>query len=70
MTKFLGENIIPTPDSLGQLGGSLPSVGPGPDRWKNRAASRFSGLFGSNAGAGSFEKVMHQRKDKSGWEGI
>uniref|UniRef100_A0A8C7ZJY4 Pleckstrin homology domain containing, family G (with RhoGef domain) member 5b n=1 Tax=Oryzias sinensis TaxID=183150 RepID=A0A8C7ZJY4_9TELE len=50
MTKFLGENIIPTPDSLGQLGGSLPSGGPGPDRWKNRAASRFSGLFGSNAG--------------------
>ncbi|XP_023812651.1 pleckstrin homology domain-containing family G member 5 isoform X3 [Oryzias latipes] len=58
MTKFLGENIIPTPDSLGQLGGSLPSVGPGPDRWKNRAASRFSGLFGSNAGAGSFEKEV------------
>ncbi|XP_024149345.1 pleckstrin homology domain-containing family G member 5 isoform X1 [Oryzias melastigma] len=58
MTKFLGENIIPTPDSLGQLGGSLPSVGPGPDRWKNRAASRFSGLFSSNAGAGSFEKEV------------
>uniref|UniRef100_A0A3P9LY38 Pleckstrin homology domain containing, family G (with RhoGef domain) member 5b n=1 Tax=Oryzias latipes TaxID=8090 RepID=A0A3P9LY38_ORYLA len=58
MTKFLGENIIPTQDSLGQLGGSLPSVGPGPDRWKNRAASRFSGLFGSNAGAGSFEKEV------------
>uniref|UniRef100_A0A8C7ZJF4 Pleckstrin homology domain containing, family G (with RhoGef domain) member 5b n=1 Tax=Oryzias sinensis TaxID=183150 RepID=A0A8C7ZJF4_9TELE len=58
MTKFLGENIIPTPDSLGQLGGSLPSGGPGPDRWKNRAASRFSGLFGSNAGAGSFEKEV------------
>ncbi|KAM4571306.1 pleckstrin homology domain-containing family G member 5 isoform 2-T2 [Fundulus diaphanus] len=56
MTEFLGETNIPTPDALGQLGGSLPSVGAGPDSWKNRAASRFSGLFGSNAGAGPFGK--------------
>uniref|UniRef100_A0A3Q2ZJQ4 Pleckstrin homology domain containing, family G (with RhoGef domain) member 5b n=1 Tax=Kryptolebias marmoratus TaxID=37003 RepID=A0A3Q2ZJQ4_KRYMA len=50
MTEFLGEPNIPTPDSLGQLGGSLPGVGAGPDSWKNRAASRFSVLFSSNAG--------------------
>ncbi|XP_077437299.1 pleckstrin homology domain-containing family G member 5 isoform X2 [Vanacampus margaritifer] len=47
MTEFLGETNIPTPDTLGQMGGSLP--GSGPDSWKNRAASRFSGFFSSNA---------------------
>lgn len=50
MTEFLGEPNIPIPDALGQIGGSLPSVGAGPDSWKNRAASRISGLFGSSAG--------------------
>lgn len=58
MTEFLGETNIPTPDALGQMGGSMPSVGAGPDRWKNRAASRFSGFFSSNAGAGSFGKEV------------
>ncbi|XP_047228460.1 pleckstrin homology domain-containing family G member 5 isoform X5 [Girardinichthys multiradiatus] len=58
MTEFLGETNIPTPEALGQLGGSLPAVGAGPDSWKNRAASRFSGLFGSNAGAGPFGKEL------------
>lgn len=58
ITEFLGEANIPTPDALGQIGGSLPAVGAGPDSWKNRAASRFSGFFSSNAGAGSFGKVM------------
>lgn len=57
MTEFLGETNIPTPDALGQIGGSLPSVGAGPDSWKNRAASRFSGFFSSNAGGGAFGKV-------------
>ncbi|KAM4610869.1 pleckstrin homology domain-containing family G member 5 isoform 2-T2 [Polymixia lowei] len=56
MTEFLGESNIPSPDSLGQIGGSLPSVGAGPDSWKNRAASRFSGFFSSSAGAGAFGK--------------
>lgn len=60
MTEFLGETNIPTPDALGQLGGSLPAVGAGPDSWKNRAASRFSGLFGSNAGAGPFGKELER----------
>ena len=55
MTEFLGEANIPSPDTLGQISGSLPS---GPDSWKNRAASRFSGFFSSNAGAGPFGKVM------------
>ncbi|XP_065817267.1 pleckstrin homology domain-containing family G member 5 isoform X3 [Labrus bergylta] len=50
MTEFLGEPNIPTPDTLGQIGGSLPGIGAGPDNWKNRAASRFSGFFGSNTG--------------------
>jgi len=63
MTEFLGETNIPTPDSLGQMGGSLPSVGAGPDSWKNRAASRFSVLFSSNAGAGAFGKVtLHMQR--------
>ncbi|XP_078111912.1 pleckstrin homology domain-containing family G member 5 isoform X1 [Sander vitreus] len=56
MTEFLGETNIPTPESLGQIGGSLPGIGGGPDSWKNRAASRFSGFFSSNAGAGPFGK--------------
>ncbi|XP_053174443.1 pleckstrin homology domain-containing family G member 5 isoform X1 [Scomber japonicus] len=58
MTEFLGETNIPTPDALGQIGGSLPSVGAGPDSWKNRAASRFSGFFSSNAGGGAFGKEV------------
>ncbi|KAI1890693.1 hypothetical protein AGOR_G00156270 [Albula goreensis] len=58
MTEFLGDSSIPSPDSLGQLGGSLPSVGPGPDSWKNRAASRFSGFFSSGAVAGPFGKEV------------
>ncbi|XP_041655381.1 pleckstrin homology domain-containing family G member 5 isoform X2 [Cheilinus undulatus] len=58
MTEFLGEANIPTPDSLGQISGSLPGVGTGPDSWKNRAASRFSGFFSSNTGAGPFGKEV------------
>lgn len=52
ITEFLGETNIPSQDVLVQLGGPLPSVGTGPDTWKNRAASRFSGFFGSNAATG------------------
>lgn len=70
MTEFLGETNIPTPDALGQMGGSLPSVGAGPDSWKNRAASRFSGFFSSNAGAGPFGKVtlvgQHEARESRG----
>ncbi|XP_061758666.1 pleckstrin homology domain-containing family G member 5 isoform X2 [Nerophis ophidion] len=49
MAEFLGESNIPTPEALGQVSNSLP--GAGPDSWKNRAASRFSGFFSSNAAA-------------------
>ncbi|KAM9344407.1 pleckstrin homology domain-containing family G member 5 isoform 2-T2 [Pholidichthys leucotaenia] len=58
ITEFLGETNIPTPDALGQISGSVPSVVAGPDSWKNRAASRFSGFFSSNAGAGPFGKEV------------
>ncbi|KAI1897120.1 hypothetical protein AGOR_G00079850 [Albula goreensis] len=67
MNEFLGDANIPSPDSLAQLGGSLPSMGvvggvavsgAGPDTWKNRAASRFSGLFSSGAGSSPFGKEV------------
>uniref|UniRef100_A0AAZ3PHB3 Pleckstrin homology domain containing, family G (with RhoGef domain) member 5b n=1 Tax=Oncorhynchus tshawytscha TaxID=74940 RepID=A0AAZ3PHB3_ONCTS len=58
ITEFLGDASIPSPDSLTALSSSLPSVGAGPDSWKNRAASRFSGFFSSNTGAGAFGKEV------------
>ncbi|XP_041859152.1 LOW QUALITY PROTEIN: pleckstrin homology domain-containing family G member 5 [Melanotaenia boesemani] len=54
MTEFLGETNIPTPDSLGQLGGSLPSVGAGSDSWKNR----ISIFFNPTPGPGAFGKEV------------
>ncbi|XP_053542058.1 pleckstrin homology domain-containing family G member 5 isoform X3 [Ictalurus punctatus] len=46
MTEFLGDANIPSPDSLVQLGGSLPTMASaGYDKHKNRSASRFSGFF-------------------------
>ncbi|KAI7794934.1 pleckstrin homology domain-containing family G member 5 isoform X2 [Triplophysa rosa] len=57
MPEFLGDaSVAPTQDSVSQLGGSLPGSITGTDRWRNRAASRFSGLFGSNSGNGSLGK--------------
>ncbi|KAM8796427.1 pleckstrin homology domain-containing family G member 5 [Eudromia elegans] len=52
MTEFLGDATIPEPLPLSSS--SLPgaAAAAGGDTWKNRAASRFSGLFGS--GSGSF----------------
>uniref|UniRef100_A0A8C5MKX1 Pleckstrin homology and RhoGEF domain containing G5 n=1 Tax=Leptobrachium leishanense TaxID=445787 RepID=A0A8C5MKX1_9ANUR len=44
MNEFLGDATIPMQDSS-QISGSLPNNGS--DTWKNRAASRFSGFFGS-----------------------
>ncbi|NWU61177.1 PKHG5 protein, partial [Pterocles burchelli] len=52
MTEFLGDASIPGPESPPHGSGSLPANGT--DTWKNRAASRFSGFFGSGTGAGSF----------------
>uniref|UniRef100_UPI00398E85F0 pleckstrin homology domain-containing family G member 5-like isoform X3 n=1 Tax=Pristiophorus japonicus TaxID=55135 RepID=UPI00398E85F0 len=56
MTEFLGDSSIPCPDSISPLSSSLPSGGT--DSWKNRAASRFSGLFGSGASTGPFGREM------------
>lgn len=55
MTEFLGDTSIPGPEPAPHAGGSLPANGT--DTWKNRAASRFSGFFGSGTGAGSFGRV-------------
>ncbi|XP_078414145.1 pleckstrin homology domain-containing family G member 5 isoform X2 [Cetorhinus maximus] len=56
MMEFLGESTLPMPDSFSPLSSSLPSGGA--DSWKNRAASRFSGLFGSGTGTGPFGREM------------
>ncbi|XP_030078378.1 pleckstrin homology domain-containing family G member 5 [Microcaecilia unicolor] len=45
MNEFFGESSIPVQDSLQGFSCSLPNNGI--DTWKNRAASRFSGLFGA-----------------------
>ncbi|XP_074969867.1 pleckstrin homology domain-containing family G member 5 isoform X1 [Phalacrocorax aristotelis] len=52
MMEFLGDASIPSPEPAPH-GGSSPSAN-GTDTWKNRAASRFSGFFGSGTGTGSF----------------
>ncbi|NXS55476.1 PKHG5 protein, partial [Brachypteracias leptosomus] len=52
MTEFLGDPSIPVPESAPH--GSSPVPANGTDTWKNRAASRFSGLFGSGTSTGSF----------------
>ncbi|XP_049668065.1 pleckstrin homology domain-containing family G member 5 isoform X2 [Accipiter gentilis] len=52
MTEFLGDSSIPSPEPTLHGGGSVPANGT--DTWKNRAASRFSGFFGSGTSAGSF----------------
>ncbi|NWI66823.1 PKHG5 protein, partial [Todus mexicanus] len=52
MTEFLGDTNIPGPESALHGSGSLPANGT--DTWKNRAASRFSGFFGSGTSTGSF----------------
>ncbi|XP_053942005.1 pleckstrin homology domain-containing family G member 5 isoform X2 [Cuculus canorus] len=50
MTEFLGDSSIPGPELI--PAGAVPANGT--DTWKNRAASRFSGFFGSGSGTGSF----------------
>ncbi|XP_071431600.1 pleckstrin homology domain-containing family G member 5 isoform X2 [Pithys albifrons albifrons] len=52
MTEFLGDTSIPSPELAPHIGSSLPTNGT--DTWKNRAASRFSGFFGSGTSVGSF----------------
>ncbi|XP_076860550.1 pleckstrin homology domain-containing family G member 5 isoform X4 [Brachyhypopomus gauderio] len=53
MTEFLGDASIPATDSAS---GSLPNSATGTERWKNRAASRISVLFGSSSSNGSIGK--------------
>ncbi|KAG8434228.1 hypothetical protein GDO86_012559 [Hymenochirus boettgeri] len=45
MNEFLGDASIPVQDPLQNFSCSLPNNGT--DTWKNRAASRFSGFFGT-----------------------
>ncbi|NXH16369.1 PKHG5 protein, partial [Bucco capensis] len=52
MTEFLGDTSIPSPELTPPGSSSLPTNGT--DTWKNRAASRFSGFFGSSSSTGSF----------------
>ncbi|XP_014807512.1 PREDICTED: pleckstrin homology domain-containing family G member 5 [Calidris pugnax] len=52
MTEFLGDANIPSPEPALPGGVSVPTNGT--DTWKNRAASRFSGFFGSGTSTGSF----------------
>ncbi|XP_064586454.1 pleckstrin homology domain-containing family G member 5 isoform X2 [Zonotrichia leucophrys gambelii] len=52
ITEFLGDSSIPSPEPALHSSSSLPPNGT--DTWKNRAASRFSGFFGSGTSTGSF----------------
>ncbi|NXQ05354.1 PKHG5 protein, partial [Vidua macroura] len=52
ITEFLGDSNIPSPEPALHSSSSLPTNGT--DTWKNRAASRFSGFFGSGTSTGSF----------------
>nr|XP_041576361.1 pleckstrin homology domain-containing family G member 5 isoform X1 [Taeniopygia guttata]XP_041576362.1 pleckstrin homology domain-containing family G member 5 isoform X1 [Taeniopygia guttata] len=52
ITEFLGDSNIPSPEPALHGSSSLPTNGT--DTWKNRAASRFSGFFGSGTSTGSF----------------
>ncbi|KAM4651696.1 pleckstrin homology domain-containing family G member 5 isoform 2-T2 [Discoglossus pictus] len=53
MNEFLGDANIPMQDSVQNFSSSLP----GNDTWKNRAASRFSGFFGTGT-AGPFGREI------------
>ncbi|XP_043918964.1 pleckstrin homology domain-containing family G member 5 isoform X2 [Protopterus annectens] len=56
MSEFLGDANIPPPETLHSFSAALSNNGN--DTWKNRAASRFSVLFGSGANVGMFGKEM------------
>ncbi|KAI5609056.1 pleckstrin-likey domain-containing family G member 5-like isoform X4, partial [Silurus asotus] len=61
MTEFLGDANIPSPDSLAQLGGSLPTItSTGYDKHKNRSASRFSGFFFSSKEVDRVEQLNNR----------
>ncbi|XP_066493565.1 pleckstrin homology domain-containing family G member 5 [Tiliqua scincoides] len=56
MNEFLGDSNIPSQDLLQNVG--APLAGNGIDTWKNRAASRFSGFFGSGNSTSPFTREM------------
>ncbi|XP_056651888.1 pleckstrin homology domain-containing family G member 5 isoform X3 [Monodelphis domestica] len=56
MTEFLGDASIPGLEPSMPSSSSLPSNGI--DTWKNRAASRFSGLFSSGPSVSSFGREV------------
>ncbi|XP_068935474.1 pleckstrin homology domain-containing family G member 5 isoform X2 [Petaurus breviceps papuanus] len=56
MTEFLGDTSIPALEASVPSSSSLPSNGI--DTWKNRAASRFSGLFSSGPSGSSFGREV------------
>ncbi|XP_014112775.1 PREDICTED: pleckstrin homology domain-containing family G member 5 isoform X3 [Pseudopodoces humilis] len=56
ITEFLGDTSIPSPEPALHGSSSLPTNGT--DTWKNRAASRFSGFFGSGTSTGSFGRPL------------
>ncbi|XP_051844639.1 pleckstrin homology domain-containing family G member 5 isoform X2 [Antechinus flavipes] len=56
MTEFLGDASIPGLEPSVPSSSSLPSNGI--DTWKNRAASRFSGLFSSGPSGSSFVREV------------
>ncbi|XP_042333842.1 pleckstrin homology domain-containing family G member 5 isoform X4 [Sceloporus undulatus] len=58
MNEFLGDSNIPSQDSPSLHPVNLSLASNGVDTWKNRAASRFSGFFGSGNSAGPFAREM------------
>ncbi|XP_041945825.1 pleckstrin homology domain-containing family G member 5 isoform X1 [Alosa sapidissima] len=63
MTEFLGDASIPPPDTP-PLSASLPT--PGTDRWKNRAATRFSVFFSSASTNGALGKELDRVEQLQG----
>ncbi|XP_076124233.1 pleckstrin homology domain-containing family G member 5 isoform X2 [Alosa pseudoharengus] len=61
MTEFLGDASIPPPDTP-PLSGSTP----GTERWKNRAATRFSVFFSSASTNGALGKEMDRVEQLQG----
>ncbi|KAL2091195.1 hypothetical protein ACEWY4_013458 [Coilia grayii] len=62
MTEFLGDASVPPPDTP-PLSASLP---PGAERWKNRAANRFSVFFSSASTNGALGKELDRVEQLQG----
>ncbi|CAH7447272.1 pleckstrin homology domain-containing family G member 5 [Phodopus roborovskii] len=71
MSEFLGETSIPgqeppTPCSSSLPVGSSSSSSGGNESWKNRAASRFSGLFSSSPSTSAFGREVDKMEQLEG----